>query len=591
MQDVLIRGALLVDGSGQGARRADLSFRDGLITGVGVEAQGPARRVIDGEGCILTPAWVDIHSHYDGQVTWDEAMEPSAGHGVGTVIMGNCGVGFAPVPPGGEQQLIELMEGVEDIPGSVLSEGMPWGSWSSYPEYLDVLAGRRYALDVGSMIAHAPVRNAVMGERGRRDETATPAELAAMQAVVREAVQAGALGFSTSRIRGHRTVRGEPVPGTFVDETEVLAFGEALRSAGQGVYQIIPSSTVGSAAALGGERHTLMEEVELMGRASIASGRPLTFTLFQVDEWKDLWRQVLDRVVQLNQQGAQLYPQVGARPTAIVMSLATYHPFMRKPAYLALRDLPLAERARRMADPELKALILSQPHQPHELPGKMENVVAHMMPLWHQTYRLKDAEDHEPPARLSVAEQARARGMDPASLMYDLLLEDGGQSFVLRYFTNYSDHDLEAVRAMQEHPATVSGLGDGGAHVSVIFDAVHPTYMLTHWVRDRLRGPRLPLEQVVHRQTWRNAKLFGLHDRGLLAPGRRADLNLIRLDRLALGALEVHRDLPGGGARLLQSASGYAATFVRGVQTRDEDRDTGERPGRLVRGAGTCSAH
>ncbi|MFZ9408068.1 MAG: N-acyl-D-amino-acid deacylase family protein [Burkholderiaceae bacterium] len=590
MDDVLIRGARIVDGSGAAAFTADLSFKDGVITGLGAQASGSARQVINADGCILTPAWVDIHSHYDGQVTWDEAMEPSAGHGVGTVVMGNCGVGFAPVPPGGEQQLIELMEGVEDIPGSVLSEGMPWGQWSSYPEYLDLLATRRYALDVGSMIAHAPVRNAVMGDRGRRDETATAEELAAMQSVVEQALRAGALGFSTSRIRGHRTVRGDPVPGTFVDEAEVLAFGAALKNAGHGVYQIIPSSTVGSAPALGGEKHSLMEEIELMGRASIANGRPLTFTLFQIDEWKDLWRQALERVVALNRDGAQLYPQVGPRPTAIVMSLATYHPFMRKPSYLALRELPLTERVRRMKDPECRSRILAESNQAHELPGKMENVVAHMMPLWDQTFRLSDAEDHEPCSHLSVGSIARAQGRSASEVLYDMLLEEEGQAFVMRYFTNYSDHDLEAVRQMQEHPATVSGLGDAGAHVSVIFDAVHPTYMLTHWVRDRRRGPRLALEQVVHRQTGRNATLFGLHDRGLLREGLRADLNLIDLDRLALGRLAVHRDLPAGGARLLQPASGYVATFVRGTRTRDHDRDTGLRPGRLVRGGGAVLA-
>lgn len=584
MDDILIRNAQIVDGTGAPAFNGNLSFKSGVITGVGDQAAGTARQVIDAQGCMLSPAWVDIHSHYDGQVTWDEAMEPSSGHGVGTVVMGNCGVGFAPVPPGGEQQLIELMEGVEDIPGSVLSEGMPWGQWSSYPEYLDLLANRRYALDVGSMIAHGPVRNAVMGERGRRDETATAAELAAMQSVVTEALQAGALGFSTSRIRGHRTVRGDPVPGTFVDETEVLAFGQAIQRAGHGVYQVIPSSTVGSAPALGGERHTLMEEIELMGRASIANGRPLTFTLFQIDEWKDLWRQALARVVELNGQGAQLYPQVGARPTAIVMSLATYHPFMRKPSYLALRELPLPERVRRMADPACKARILAEANQPHEWPGKMENVVAHMVPLWHQTYRLADAEDHEPPSHRSVEALACAQGRAPVEVMYDLLLEDDGQAFVMRYFTNYSDHDLEAVRQMQEHPATVSGLGDAGAHVSVIFDAVNPTYMLTHWVRDRTRGPRLGLEQVVHRQTERNARLFGLHDRGVLRQGMRADLNLIDLQGLKLGRLAVHRDLPAGGVRLLQPAKGYVATFVNGVQTRANDGDTGMRPGRLVRG-------
>ena len=584
MNDYLIKSATIVDGSGAAPYTGDLALRDGRIAEVGTKISSAARQTINADGCIVTPAWVDIHTHYDGQATWDEAMDPSASHGVGTVVMGNCGVGFAPVAPGGERELIELMEGVEDIPGTVLYEGMPWGAWRSYPEYLDFLATRRYALDIGSMIAHGPVRNAVMGERGRRDEAATGDDLRAMSCIVTEAIKAGALGFSTSRIRGHRSIRGEPVPGTFAAEEEVLALGAALRDAGRGVYQVIPSSTIGSAPLLGGERHSQLAELELMGRASKLNGRPLTFTLFQVDEWQHLWRDVLDRVLVLNREGAQLYPQVGSRPPGLIMSLATYHPFMRKPSYLAIRDLPLSQRIEQMRRPQVKAAILSEATVQHELPGTMENVVANAIVNYAMTFAFADCEDLEPKASRAFLVLAKTAGQEPAAYLYDYLVADDGNNFVLRFFANYTEHNHDAIYQMQQHPATVTGLGDAGAHVCVIFDAVAPTYQLTHWVRDRQRGPRLPLTQVVHKQTLKNAQLFGLHDRGLLAPGKRADLNIIDFQRLTLGKLAVHRDLPAGGARLLQPANGYVGCFVNGVRTRDHDQDTGERPGRLLRG-------
>ena len=585
MNDLLIRNALLVDGRGTPARPGGVAIRDGLIVEAGPEAGGSAHRVIDARGAVLAPAWVDIHTHYDGQATWDPAMLPSAGHGVGTVVMGNCGVGFAPVAEGGERDLIELMEGVEDIPGTALHEGMPWGAWTTYPQYLDFLATREYALDVGSMIAHGPVRNHAMGERGRTNQPARLEDLSAMATIVEQGLRAGALGFSSSRILAHRAIGGEPVPGTFADDDEVMALAGALRAAGRGVLQVIPSSTIGSAPRLGGERHTLREEVDLMARASRHAGRPLTFTLFQIDEWKDLWREVLDRVAHENARGARLYPQVGSRPTAIVMSLDTYHVFMRRAAYLPLATLPLAERARRMRDPDVRAAILTGPNVLHASPGRMDNVVAQMAIDYAQVFSHADFEAGEPTRDRSFAEQARRAGVDPQAFLYDYLVAGEGRNFAMRFFSNYSEWNHDAIHAMQSSELTVTGLSDAGAHVSVIFDAVAPTWQLTHWVRGRTRGPRLPLEQVVHRQTLRNAQLFGLDDRGAIEAGRRADLNLIDLDALRLGPLEVHRDLPAGGARLLQSAHGYLATFVNGVQTRDRDEDTGARPGRLVRGA------
>jgi N-acyl-D-amino-acid deacylase len=584
MFDTLIRGGSLVDGRGGEPVTGDLALKDGRIAQVGGHIDGRAKETVDARGCIVTPGWVDIHTHFDGQVTWDSVMDPSASHGVTTVVMGNCGVGFAPVAPGGERDLIELMEGVEDIPGSALTEGMPWGAWSSYPEYLDYLATREYSLDISSLVAHGAVRNFVMGARGRSNEPATAEDLEEMARVVVQAVRAGAVGFSTSRILGHRSVRGEPVPGTFARDDEVLAMAGALKTAGHGVFQMIPSSTLGSAEALGGEPHDLMSEVELMGRLSSTSGRPLTFTLFQVEEWRSRWHEVLDRVTALNGDGAALYPQVGARPTGIVISLSTYHSFMRRPTYLKLRDLPMAERLAAMRKPEVKAAILAEQSVSHELPGTMENGVAFAELNFAQTFALREAKDYEPTPDISFAARSAAAGQDPWDYLYDFLVSGDGEDFAVMYFTNYPDHNMDAVYDMHMHPATVTGLSDAGAHVSVIFDAVAPTYQLTHWVRDRTRGPRLPLAHVVHRQTLKNAELFGFHDRGSLEAGKRADVNVIDFDALTLGELQVHRDLPAGGTRLLQPASGYVGSWVNGTRTRQQDVDTGARPGRLNRG-------
>ena len=461
MFDTVIRGGTLVDGFGGTPVSGDVALKDGIIAAVGGRIEGEARETVDASGCIVTPGWVDVHTHYDGQVTWDSAMDPSASHGVTTIVMGNCGVGFAPVAPGGEQDLIELMEGVEDIPGAALHEGMPWGAWQSYPEYLDFLASREYALDVSSLVAHGAVRNFVMGERGRENEPATEEDLRAMGRIVTEALGAGAVGFSTSRILGHVSVRGEPVPGTFAQDDEVLAIAGAMSEAGRGVFQMIPSATLGSGEARGfPEPHDLMAEVDLMARLSEVSGRPLTFTLFQVDEWRERWHEVIERVRDHNAHGAALYPQVGARPTGIVISLATYHSFMRRPTYLKLRELPLAERIAEMRKPEVKAAILAEESVPHELPGTMENGVAFAELNFEQTFALADARDYEPTAAQSFASKAAAAGQDPWSYLYDFLVAGDGEDFVVMYFTNYSDHDLDAVYAMgdSEDPAVVPHL-------------------------------------------------------------------------------------------------------------------------------------
>ena len=601
MFDYVIRGGTIIDGTGAPGILGDIAVQDGRIVAVGGHIDGSTREVISADGAIVTPAWIDIHTHYDGQATWDSEMNPSASHGVGTIVMGNCGVGFAPVAADGQRDLIELMEGVEDIPGTALFEGMPWGAWETYPEYLDFLGGREYALNVSSLIAHGAVRNYVMGERGRLNEGATADDLQRMSQIVEEALRAGAVGFSTSRIIGHRSVRGDSVPGTFANDVEVMAIAEALKRAGSGVFQIIPSSTLGEGQPGALEHSTLESEVDLIARVSQSSGRPATFTLFQVDSWSDKWRSVLARVKANNSQGAQVFPQVGSRPTGIVMSLRTYHSFALRPTYLKLKQLPLPELVARLRQPDIKAAILSEENVPHALPGSMENGVANLPWNPMQTFALQvsaaagGATQAQPGARAHwdyeptqsdcfAALAARAGQNDLQSFMYDFITGGDGMNMAVMFFTNYSDYNLDAVREMQLDACTVTGLSDAGAHVTVIFDAVNPTYQLTHWARDRKRGATLPLPHVVHRQTQRNAQLFGFHDRGTLAVGMRADINVIDFANLQLGDIELRRDLPAGGQRLLQGASGYLATIINGTLTRRFDVDTGARPGRLIRG-------
>jgi N-acyl-D-aspartate/D-glutamate deacylase len=585
MFDYIIRGGTIIDGSGADGVVGDIAVKDGRIARMGGRVTGDTRETIDAAGAIVTPAWVDIHTHYDGQVTWDSTMDPSASHGVGTIVMGNCGVGFAPVRPDGHRELIDLMEGVEDIPGTALHEGMPWGAWETYPEYLDFLATREYTLDVASLVAHGAVRNYVMGERGRTNQAATEGDLEAMGQIVEEALRAGAVGFSTSRILGHRSIQGEPVPGTFANDAEVMIIAQAMKRAGSGVFQIIPASTLGEGQPEALEHASLESEVDLIGRISRSSGRPATFTLFQVDAWSGKWRDVIERVKAANAEGAQVFPQVGSRPTGLVFSLRTYHSFMLKPTFRKLRALPFAEMLREMRNPDVKASILAEVNVPHPYPGTMEFGIANLVLNYEQTFPLDGHSTYEPTREESFAAlAARAGYSDPLSYFYDYLVSGEGDKFAIMFFTNYTDYNLDAVRAMQLDDATVTGLSDAGAHVSLIFDAVNPTYQLTYWTRDRERGATLPLPYVVHRATRRNAELFGFHDRGLLAEGLRADINVIDYAGLRLGDLELRHDLPAGGVRLMQGASGYLATMVNGVLTRRFDRDTGARPGRLVRG-------
>lgn len=584
MLDYVIKGATIVDGTGGAPQRGDVSVEGGLIVQVGGSVTDSARHTIDADGAIVTPGWVDVHTHYDGQVSWDQVMDPSAGNGATTIVMGNCGVGFAPVRPGGEKSLIELMEGVEDIPGTALYEGIEWGRWESFPDYLDYIAGREYSLDIGAQIAHGAVRYYVMGERGSANEDATAVDIAEMSTLVAQAIEAGALGFSTSRTIGHRSLWGSPVPGTFAPDEELLAIARAMGASGKGVFEMIPAGTVGKLDALGGERTTPEAEFDLMDRFSRISGRPVTFTLVQSPDYPpDTWRHLLALTTEANASGSQLFPQVSSRPIGLATGLSGYHAFQRRPTYMRLAGLALHERVKEMAKPEVKAAILSEADVAVAEPGSMANIFNLFLMAAPVIYPLADPVDYEPEMSMCLGARAAATGDDILSVMYDFLLEQDGASMGAIMGGVDVHQSQEVIREMLVHPATVTGLSDAGAHVTLICDASMPTTQLTYWARDRRRGERIPIEFLVHKQTARNARLYGLDDRGTLAPGLRADINVIDLENLSVAPPKAFHDLPAGGTRLIQPVVGYLATMVNGVVTRRHDADTGARPGRLVR--------
>ncbi len=584
MLDVVITGGTVVDGTGAVPYVADVGVREGRIVAIG-DVSEQAARTVEADGALVTPGWVDVHTHYDGQVTWDDALEPSASNGVTTLVMGNCGVGFAPVHPGDHDALIDLMEGVEDIPGSALSAGMPWGAWESFAEYLDVLAGREYAVDVAAQIAHGAVRFYVMGERGAANEDATTDDIAAMTAMVGEAMAAGAVGFTTSRTIGHKARSGRPVPGTFAPDEEVLAFARALGSAGHGVFEAIVAGTIGPLERLGGERSRQIDEMPLLEAASHASGRPVTFTVAQLWDAPEQWRLVLDAAAAANRNGARLRPQIIPRSVTVMTSLDSYHLFMGRPTYRKIADLPLAERVAELRRPEVRRAILAESAGSEgdvDFSGMIVELFAQALPI---TFPMGDPIDYEPSLEDSVWARATAAGIDPVEHMYDLLLADGGRAFYMLLGSNYVDGNLEVCRQMLLDPDTVTGLGDAGAHVNMISDCSASTFHLTHWARDRTAGERLPVELLVHKLSAANADLYGFADRGRIAVGLRADVNVIDLERLRILPPVLRHDLPTGVSRILQPAEGYLATLVGGEVTRRHDADTGARPGRLVRGS------
>jgi N-acyl-D-aspartate/D-glutamate deacylase len=581
--ELVIRGGTIVDGTGAERFSGDVAVDGGTITDVGGRLEG--RQVIDADGAVVAPGWVDVHTHYDGQVTWDDELDPSFSNGVTTLVMGNCGVGFAPCPPGEQATLIELMEGVEDIPGSALHEGVPWGRWESFPEYLDFLDSRSYALDVAAQLAHGSLRFDVMRDRGMQNEDATADDIAAMRRLVGEAIAAGAVGFSTSRTIFHRSISGEAVPGTYASDVELTELVHGMADGGGGVFEAITSSSIGTMAMLGGERFSQDEELALLADISRATGQRITFTTVQHMDDPQAWRAVLAFATEMNGRGARLFPQVASRPVGILGGLACYHPFMGRPSYRELTALPVAARAERMRDPEVKARILAETNAPTGDAGSMEMFADVMVGAADFLFGLDDVVDYEPGPEQVFGAIAAARGVPAIEAVYDFLAAGDGTNVVSLPGAGYMEGNLDAVREMIMDPVTIVGLADAGAHVKLICDGSSPSTQLTHWTRDRTRGDTIPLEFMVEQQTRRTADLYGFDDRGTIEPGKRADLNVIDLEHLTVRRPTVHADLPAGGQRYLQPVSGYIATVVGGVQTRANDADTGARPGRLVRGS------
>jgi N-acyl-D-amino-acid deacylase len=580
MYDVKITNGTIVDGTGDARFVGDVAVKDGAIAEVSRSPlPGEAAETIDATGLLVTPGFVDVHTHYDGQATWDPLLEPSSGHGVTTVVAGNCGVGFAPVRPGDEKWLISLMEGVEDIPGTALTEGIDW-SWETFPEYLDALDRRRFGIDVGVQVSHGAVRAYAMGERGAANEPATPDEIAAMAAIVQDAVEAGALGFSTSRTLGHRAMDGRPVPGTFAAEDELFALGRAMRRAGGGVFELAPLG------ASGEDLLAPQQEMAWMRRLSEELDLPVSFTLLQIDAAPDAWRGLMDESLRALDAGARVVPQVAARPFGMLLGFPTRHGFSGRPTYreLAARLSP-DELLVELAKPAVRAQILAEPDVEPDPTVLFDGMFQLVQGSLDRLYALGDPPVYEPTPDRTIAAMAEEAGIEPITMLYDVMLEYGAQHLLMLPFFNYAERNHDAIREMLLHPAAVSGLSDGGAHCGLICDASIPTFVLTHWARDRTRGDTLPLEYLVKKQTSDTAALFGLGDRGVLAPGKKADVNVVDFEHLTLSMPRLAHDLPAGGGRLLQDAHGYVATMVGGEVTRRHGIDTGARPGRLLRGA------
>lgn len=568
MHDLVIRNGLVVDGTGAPARQADVAIDDGVVAAIG-EVNDLGREEIDAEGLLVTPGFVDIHTHFDGQITWDPLLTPSFWHGVTTVVFGNCGVGFAPAAPNRRDWLIGLMEGVEDIPGSALAEGMQWG-WESFPEYLDFLDTLPKAIDIGTQVPHGAVRAYVMGDRGARNEDANPEDIQEMAAIVKEGLKAGALGFTTSRTLAHRAIDGEPVPGTFAAEDELFGIGQALKELGTGIYEVAPAGVTGDDA------NAPALEIAWMRKLSAEIERPVSFAMVQFDNEPEAWREALDRSLEALEDGAELYPQVAARGISVLLTLRGRHPFIHSASYRELDELDWAERAAAMRDPQRKEKILSEVEAPDAALGFI---------MWNKLYPMTDPPNYEPTADMSVSARAEADGQTPLEFAYDFLSQGDGENVLFAPLFNYAHNNLDATREMMMHPRVAMGLSDGGAHCGVICDASMPTFMLTHWSRDRSRGEKLPLEWVVKRMTNDTAELYGLGDRGTLEVGKKGDVNVIDYDALQLEPPQAVHDLPTEAMRLIQKSRGYVATIVSGEVISRDGEETGARPGQLIRGA------
>jgi N-acyl-D-amino-acid deacylase len=576
MFDLIIRNGTVVDGTGAAPFAADVGVVNGKIASVGPNLDGEARETIDATGHTVTPGFVDVHTHYDGQVTWDSLLEPSSAHGVTTVITGNCGVGFAPVRPGSEGWLVQLMEGVEDIPGTALHEGIDW-TWESFPEYLDSIDKRAWSMDVGGFVAHGPIRGYVMGERGAANENATSDDNAHMSRLVQEAIEAGAFGFSSSRTVGHQAADGRPVPGTFAAFDELRALADGVVRGGGGLFEIAP-------AALEGGDPQPLQELDIMAELSRQTGLTTTYLLLQNKPNPTMWRTQLEATAKANASGAKLVAQVAGRPFGILVGFGSYHPFQRRPTYRALAaNRTFAELAPELLKPSVREAILNEKDLAPAAGVRFDLLPELIMASLENLFPLGADVNYEPAPDRSIAAIAKATGTDPERVIYDYFCEFDGEGFLLLPFLGYADGNHDALYEMMNTEGTVLGLADGGAHCRMICDASQPTSMLTHWIRDRTRGAKLDLVTAVKRQTSETAALVGLSDRGTLQLGKRADLNVIDLAGLRLHRPRPVDDLPANGRRILQAATGYKATIVAGTVTRRNGTDTGARPGRLLR--------
>ena len=561
---LVLRGGTVIDGSGGVPYAADVAIRNGKISAIGHNLPRGVEE-IDAKGKIVTPGFIDVHTHYDAQVTWSSHITPSSWNGVTTTMIGNCGVGFAPCLPSQRDMLVKLMEGVEDIPEVVLTAGLAW-NWESFSDYLNVLAARPYDLDVVTQVPHAALRVFVMGKRGADREPATAQDRARMAALAAEGIRAGALGFSTSRTINHKTKAGESIPTLGAPEEELAEIAAAVGGTGMGWLQVISDFDDPDA------------EFAMLRRLVQKSGRPMTLTILQRDAKPEEYRRILAHIAAANADGLRITGQVIGRPTGIMLGFEiSQNPFLGRPSFDAINHLPFADKMAILRTPEFRAKVIAEANTN---PGLQKRVAT-----WERIFPLGEKPNYEPAPEHSIAAIAARTGRTPDNVAYDLLLENGGKTILYRPLSNYAHGDLESVREMITHPNTLIGLGDGGAHVGILSDASSITYLLTHWTRDRTRGPKMPVEWAIKRLTRDNAAAIGLMDRGLVRVGCKADINVIDYDRLQLRAPTVMYDLPSNGRRLVQRSDGYTATIVNGVPVYRDGEATGALPGRLVRGA------
>jgi len=581
MYDKKIVGGTLIDGTGAERYSGDIGIRDGKIVAVG-DCPDAAHETIDASGAIVAPGFTDIHTHYDGQISWDSDMAPSSIHGVTTCVMGSCGVGFAPVKPEDHERLIQLMEGVEDIPGTALSEGITW-NWETFPEYMDAIDDVGHSIDFLAQVPHDALRVYAMGERAIADELATEGDIETMRRIMRDALDAGAVGFSTGRSDNHRSILGEETPASEAAGEELAGIARAFAGAGHGVLQAVSDFDI----MTGDDRFHL--EFDLLDQMlEAAGGRPMSISTMQRDKSQNQWKWIFERAQKCVDRGFDVRCQVGARAIGIMLGLqATFQPFMGFPSYKAISHLPIAEQVKRMRNPELKARIIKEQSEPlagdgSAIPPLADYFLSNLDMVAMRLFRLGETPNYEPHLSTCFAAEAMAKNEPVLSVIYDALLEQNGDALLYFPLYNYTGMNLDVVHEMLSHPLSLPGLSDGGAHVGTVCDASFPTFLMSHWARDR-EGAQLGLENVIKMQAYDTARFLGLKDRGEIALGQKADLNIFDFDRLALRHPVMQRDLPGGSQRLMQYADGYAATLVNGEVIVRDGKLTGARPGRLVR--------